>query len=131
MEMQRVTLSDYEGIPGLSVEGIEEWRCPACGYGEHSFPRALELHARIAVELATHPAPLSGPAIRFLRAASGMSEEAFAVWSGHPPERVQEWEQGVLAPPEAIQAALRQRVIAALPQTRRMILAPHGWQLAA
>ena len=131
MEMQRVTLNDYEGIQGLSVEGVEEWRCPACGYGEHSFPRAMELHRRIAADLAAHPAPLSGAALRFLRGAAGLSEEAFAVWAGHPVERVQQWEQGDPAAPEAVQVALRQRVLAALPHNRRMILAPDGWQIAA
>lgn len=131
MEMRRVTLDDYEGIHGLSIEGVEEWRCPTCGYGEHSFPRALELHRRIATELAAHPAPLSGPALRFLRGAAGLSEEGFAVWCGQPVERVRDWEDGSAPAPEAIQAALRQRVLSSLPQAHRMILSPQGWQRAA
>lgn len=84
----------YTSLPGVTLRGVDIYRCSACGEEEVSIPRIEELSRAIAGELVRKKGPLAAAEIRFLRKLLGWSGVDFAGTFGVTPETVSRWESG-------------------------------------
>jgi DNA-binding transcriptional regulator YiaG len=85
---------DLGGLPALTLEGVELWRCEACEEPTVGIPQTGPLHRLIAEALVTKPAPLAPEEIRFLRTWMGWEGVEFAARLGVSPETISRWEHG-------------------------------------
>lgn len=85
---------EYESLPGITLVGVDVYRCSECGEEEISIPRIEELHRTIAKQLVRKPGRLAPAEIRFLRKTLGWSGVDFAKHFGVAPETVSRWESG-------------------------------------
>jgi putative zinc finger/helix-turn-helix YgiT family protein len=82
-----------ELVGGVTLVGVDVYRCPRCGEEEVAIPRIEELHRVIATTLATRKARLTPGEIRFLRTYLGLSSVDFARRMGVTKETVSRWER--------------------------------------
>jgi DNA-binding transcriptional regulator YiaG len=66
------------GLPDVYLVGIEVLACKDCGSVSPVIPHLPALHTAIARSLALKRGSLTGPEIRFLRTAAGLSAVRFA-----------------------------------------------------
>lgn len=82
-----------EVLDGVTLVGVDVWRCSKCGEEEVAIPRIEELHRLLAAEVALKRARLSPGEIRFLRSYLGLSGADFARRMGVSPVTVSRWER--------------------------------------
>ncbi len=82
------------GLDDVSLVGVLERRCEACGDREVVLPRLKELHRVIAKALAAKSSLLTPQEFRFLRKHLGFSQGDFAERVNIRAEAVSRWETG-------------------------------------
>lgn len=80
------------GLDDVTLVGVTERRCVACGESEVVLPRLKELHRTIASALAAKGSRLTGREQRFLRRHLGFSQADYAQRINVRAETVSRWE---------------------------------------
>jgi len=109
-EPERVDVP-YRSLPGVTLVGIEAWRCAAWGETEHAIPRIEALNRTIAAALVNKSGRLAAQEVRFLRRVLGWSGKDLASRIGVAPETVSRWENGALSIGETPDKLLRMFVV--------------------
>ncbi|WP_372425189.1 hypothetical protein [Salinarimonas chemoclinalis] len=78
------------------------------------FPRIGRLHRVIAEAIVSRAGPLSGSEVRFLRTEAGLAPAELAVHLGRTEAEVTRWEASIEGLPDAVEAAVRSLLVAAL-----------------
>lgn len=82
------------GLPYVVLENMAVSRCAKCGAEMVAVPAIEQLHAFIAVTVASKNTMLVPEEVRFLRKYLGCSGQDFASLAGVTPETVSKWENG-------------------------------------
>lgn len=85
---------DAIGLPYVTLENIEQRRCPKCGETEIVIPNPDKLHRALAHYVAVKAGSLLPVEIRYLRKWLGWSGADFAKHFEVNPETVSRWENG-------------------------------------
>ena len=95
------------GLDYITLGGMEIGTCNTCGHRSVKIPAITELHALIAMEVATKKEQLSPQEIRFLRKHLGFSSKDFAKQIGVTPEHLSRWENGKSPCPSTAERLIR------------------------
>lgn len=118
-KLKEKTLKKYRykecGLDNVTLSGIKEFSCSACGEIYHNFGNVEELHELIAYHLIQKNSVLSGKELKFLRKYLGYSGAVFSKLVGYESEHLSRLENGKATVQEVFDRLVRLLVSQKIP----------------